>query len=159
MFAAIQELNQNLEQQAKLYHELKQLAELKQRALIQSNIYELEALTIHEEQLILAAGRLEQERLNWSEEFGQLLGEEPEELTLTKLAEQYPQLQKVREDLESVVGELQTIHESNAQLLHQALRVVDFTMNLFTRQEGTTYSRPGNPEHNTVRLSLLDKKI
>ncbi len=103
---------------------------------------------------------MEKERLQWAEHIGRDLGKAPEDLTLAELAEHFPVLEGVRLDLDRVVGELQEIHEINAQLLQQAMKVVEFTVEMFTHQEKNIYTHPNQKENEEkVKLHLLDRRI
>ena len=157
----IQQLNDNLKTQARIYGELKQLAEIKQQALVKNNLHELEAVTVREEQLLLEAARLEKERQMWAEQIAQHMGKSPENITLVELAERYPQLKEVKTDLENVITNLKEVHELNTQLLKQAIKIVDITLGVLTAQpSGNLYNRPGKKESepkNTVRF--LDRSI
>lgn len=156
----IQPLHDNLTKQVVVYRQLKELADLKQKALVANNLQELEAVTVREEQLLLEASHLEKERLLWADEMSQMTGKSAEELTLTELAEKYPQLTDVKEDLETVVKSLVDVHELNAQLLKQAMSIVNFTMGMLTQQDKNIYQKPGikeNPKSST--LQILDQKI
>ncbi|MDA8227657.1 MAG: flagellar protein FlgN [Desulfitobacterium hafniense] len=156
----LQKLKQNLEVQTAVYSELCKLAELKREALVSNKLNELEAIVVREEQLLLKAGHLEKERLLWAEQIGKTMGKAPEDLTLAELAERYPVLQSVREDMDQVVSNLQEKHELNTQLLHQAMKVVDFSLGLMTHQTGTTYNRPGQKEPEVPKKArLLDRSV
>ena len=79
---------------------------------------------------------------------------------MAELAEHFPVLEGVRLDLDRVVGELQEIHEINAQLLQQAMKVVEFTVEMFTHQEKNIYTHPNQKENEEkVKLHLLDRRI
>lgn len=157
----IQHLNDNLKSQARLYSELKQLAEVKQQALVKNNLHELEAVTVREEQLFMEAARLEKERLMWAEQIAREMGKSPESITLVELAERYPQLKEVKADLENVITNLKETHELNNQLLKQAIKVVDITLGVLTAQpSGNLYNRPGKKEsESTNSIRFLDKSI
>jgi flagellar biosynthesis/type III secretory pathway chaperone len=157
----IQHLNDNLKSQARIYSELKQLAESKQQALVKNNLRELEAVTVREEQLLMEAARLEKERLLWAEQIAQTMGKPPEKITLSELAERYPQLQGVKAELENVITNLKEVHELNTELLQQAVKVVNVTFGMLTTpQTGTMYNRPGHKEKDIPqRVRFLDKSI
>lgn len=160
MSEVLQNLEDNLKRQVTLYDELNTLEGYKQKALIKSNLPELERLTVQEEQLLIAAGHLENERVLWAEQIGSELGKAPEDLTLAELAEHYPLLQGVRMDLDRSVRSLQEIHEINTQLLQQAMKVLDFTVGMLTHQEKNTYHHPTNSKENEgPKLHLLDRRI
>lgn len=161
MSEILQKLEDNLKRQVALYDELNALEGHKQKAIIKSNLQELEAITVREEQLLIEASRLEKERLLWAKQIGHDLGKAPEDLTLAELAEHYPILQEVRLDLDRAVGALQGIHEINTQLLQQAMKVVEFTVGMLTHQEKNTYHHPTNlkEDESSPKLHLLDRRV
>lgn len=156
----IKPLKDNLEKQVQIYSELKNLADIKQKALVTNNLQELEAVTVREEQLLLEAAHVEKERLLWIDQMTQKEGKPADELTLSELADRYPELNDVKGKLETVVTGLMEVHELNTQLLKQAMNIVNFTLGLLTHQDKNTYQKPGkngNTESKTLRF--LDKKI
>ncbi|MBC2723264.1 flagellar protein FlgN [Desulfosporosinus sp.] len=161
MSEILRNLEDNLKCQVALYDELNTLGGHKQKALIKNNLQELEAITVREELLLLEGSRLEKERLLWAEQIGLDLGKAPEDLTLAELAEHYPNLQEVRKDLDRAVGALQGIHETNTQLLQQAMKVVEFTVGMLTHQEKNTYHHPTNlkEDEGIPKLHLLDRRV
>ncbi len=160
MVDELKNLNDNLKTQARIYAELNELARQKQQALINNDLHNLEAITVQEEQLLLKAARLEKERLMWAEQIGLEMGKASEELTLTELAEHYPELREVQVEIDNVVTQLREAHEINTHLLQQALKVVDFTLGLITQQQETTYNHPGRKEIKSKnRAHLLDRSV
>ena len=160
MSEVLQNLNENLREQVERYNELLTLEGHKQKALIENNLQEIESITAQEESLIIMVNRLEKERLLWAEQIGSELGKTPEDLTLAELAEHYPALDGVSNDLDQVVGHLQEIHGINSQLLHQALKIVDYTVGLLTHQESNTYTYPGQKENEeNKKRHLMDWRI
>lgn len=156
----LRSLNDNLKQQVALYEELNVLEKEKQKALIENKLQEIEEITAQEEELLLGASHLEKERLLWAEHIGRNLGKAPEDLTLAELAERFPVLEGVRLDLDNVVGRLQTVHEINAQLLEQSMKIVEFTVGMLTHREKNTYTHPNRKENEENRkLHLLDWRI
>lgn len=156
----LQNLNNNLKTQARIYAELNELARQKQQALTNNNLHNLEAVTVQEEQLLLEAARLEKERLIWAEQIGLEMGKASVDLTLIELAEHYPELREVQIELDNVIIQLRQAHEINTHLLQQALKVVDFTVGLITQEQETTYNHPGRKETNTAsRAHLLDRSV
>ena len=156
----LQNLNENLKQQVKLYEELYDLEQEKQKALIKNKLQEIELISARQEPLLLGASRLEKERFLWAEHIGRELGKSPEDLTLAELAKHFPLLEGVRLDLDRVVGQLQEIHEINTQLLQQGIKVVEFTVGMLTHQEKNTYHHPSVKEkEGPQKLHLLDRRI
>lgn len=159
MTEVLQSLKDNLKRQVTLYEEFNAQEKNKQKALLQNNLQEIEAITAREEQLLLEAGRLEKERLLWAEHIGRDFGKAPEELTLAELAEHFPVLEEVRLELERVVCGLKELHEVNTQLLQQAMKIVDFTLGMITYKEKNTYTHPRHKENEGTKLHLLDRRI
>ena len=157
----ILQLNDNLKRQAALYNELKIYAQQKQQALIKNDLHTIEALTLREEQLILEASRLEKERLQWAEGIAKQLGKSPESITLSELAEHFPELKEVKKEMESVLTNLKEVNDLNTELIKQAIKVVDLTLSLITAQpQGTVYGRPGGKENEPKKdVHFLDRSI
>lgn len=156
----IQELNDNLKRQTALYDELKNFAQLKQQALIKNDLHEIEAITLREEQLIMEAARLEKERLQWAEEIAKLFGKTPEEITLSELSERFPELSEVKKELEKVLSGLKEVNELNNQLLQQAIKIVELSLNVISAPvQSNVYNRPGEKETEHNPLRLIDKSV
>ncbi len=154
-------LNDNLNRQTSLYEKLSGLAKQKQKALIQSELSEIDRITGLEEKLIVEAGRLEQERQRCSEQIGKTMGKPVAEMALSELADIFPELKEVQLQLEKVLQQLRETHEINAELLKQAIQIVNYTVNLMTRPEETTYGLPGKKTTPVVnhQVHLLDKSV
>lgn len=160
MTALVQSLKDNLERQVSLYTQLADLAEDKQQSLVKNSLAELESVTAQEELILTQSIRLEQERLAWAEQFGREIGKRPEDITIVELAEQYPELTEVRSELEQVIVRLQQLQEVNSLLLQQALSIVNYTVDLLTRQGETTYAPPGRKTNEDIkRIHILDRSV
>lgn len=156
----IQLLHDNLTKQVEVYRELKELADLKQKAIMNQNLQELEAVIVREEQLILEVSHLEKERLLWGDQMSQIWGGSGEELTLSILTVRYPELNDVKQELETVVTGLMDVHELNTQLLQQAMNIVNFTVEMLTHQDKNIYQKPGKKENQgSSTLRILDHRI
>ncbi|WP_425806923.1 flagellar protein FlgN [Desulfitobacterium sp. Sab5] len=155
----IKPLKDNLEKQVQIYSELKKLADIKQKALVANNLQELEAVTVREEQLLLEAAHVEKERLLWIDQMTQKEGKPADELTLSELADRYPELNDVKGKLETVVIDLQDVHDLNTQLLKQAMNVVNFTVGMLNHQDKSIYQKPGQRENKrSSNLRIFDQK-
>lgn len=153
------ELEENLKSQLMLLKELQKLATQKKEALIQNNIQEIDNITIQEEKVLFSISNCEEARLACAEQFGKDMGKEPEKLTLAELALKYTQLSPVYRELKATMEELQEIQSINSQLIDQALKMVNFTVNLLTPNETNTYQRPTQKDTVISKLHLLDKRI
>ncbi|MGI6119611.1 MAG: flagellar protein FlgN [Desulfosporosinus sp.] len=159
MSQVLYKLNENLKLQLTIYEEFNTLEREKQKALIENNLHEIELITAQQETLLLSASRLEKERLLWIEPIGHELRKAPEELTLAELAEHFPVLEEVRLELDRVVGQLHEILEINTQLLHQAMKIVNFTLGMLTNENKNTYTNPKHKENERTIQNLLDRRI
>ena len=160
----IQSLKDNLEGQAVVYKQLHALEQEKKDALIKNNIQDIETITAREQKLLRTVNRLEGERLSCVKEVAHALERTPEEMTLAELAESFPVLSGVRADLEQVVWQLREIQSMNAQLLIQAMRVVNYTLDLLTYEQGNTYGPADvktnrSYDDNNKKKQLIDWRI
>ncbi|KLU65886.1 FlgN protein [Desulfosporosinus acididurans] len=160
MSEVLEDLDRNLKEQVAYYTELNGLEIGKQKALIENDIQKIDEFTAREEQLLLVANRLEEDRLLFTKQIASVLGLETKDLTLAVLANRFPVLQGVRLELEKEVRELQKIHRLNTQLLKQSMKIVEFTIGLFTYQGSHTYSHPQQKIQDTNKvLHFLDRRI
>jgi len=132
-------LKDNLEQQVAVFEQFYAMEIEKKDALVQNSIRDIETITTRQEKLLKTAGRLENERLSWVKQIARDLERTPEDLTLTELSGCFPVLNEIRPDLERIVRQLQEIQEINAQLLTQAMRLVNYTFDLLTHEQSQTY--------------------
>ncbi|HHV63600.1 MAG TPA: flagellar protein FlgN [Peptococcaceae bacterium] len=149
----------NLKRLTACYRKLVGLEELKQQALVNNKISEIEVITAQEEKILFEVSRLEEERLHWADFFGQEIGKKAEEITLADLEEKYPELHTVREELEEEISCLKKWHETNTKLLENAVNLVNFTLQALTGDRQTTYTNPANKKEKAKTFNLIDKSI
>ncbi|UWG98302.1 flagellar protein FlgN [Dehalobacter sp. DCM] len=157
----VADLENNLKQQITIYRRLVELEQEKQKALVENVIEKIDTITAQEETILLEVGHLEEKRLHWAEFFAKETQKNSDDITLTDLSANFPSLESVRIDLESVIGELRNLHEVNTQLLENAVKLVNFTVRLLTNDRQTTYSNPGD-KGNRVQpnsLKVIDRSI
>lgn len=161
MTEIIQNLENNLRSQTQGYKKLTHLEKEKQHALVNNKIQEIEVITAQEEKILIEVSRLEEDRLRWAEFFGKEIGKKAEEITLTELAENYPVLDGVREELEAEILELKNLHETNARLLESAVNLVNFTIETLTGEMKATYSNPADKSgrKGSKNISFIDKSV
>ena len=140
----ISRVEHNLKTQLAVYSELREMAVLKQQALVSNKIKELDALVTSEEVLIMQTARLEEERLELAQAIAEDLGVPMEEVTLSRLAVSYPQFSALQNQIEELILEIQDKNALNTELINQAMSIVEFSLNLLTRQQEQTYSRSVN---------------
>jgi len=160
MSDVLQNLSDNLKRQVALFEEFNEREKDKQKALIENNLPVIRAITAQEEKLLLQANELEKERCLLMEQIGCEFGKPAADFTLANLIDQYPELEGVRLELDRVVRRLREIHELNAKLLRQSMKVVDFTVGMLTHQTSNTYTHPRRKEiEGSAKLHFLDRRI
>ena len=155
----INELNENLEAQLMLFKEFTRLGHLKKEALVHNNLQELDAVTLQEEKLLLQLGVIEENRLSWITLISETLGKNPLEVTLAELTKDYPELNNVYNKLEKTIEDLRQIHNLNSQLIDQALKTINFSINLFNPTEKNIYKNPEQKDVINPTVHLVDQKI
>lgn len=157
----VADLESNLKQQITIYRHLVKLEQEKQQALVDNVIEKIENITAQEEKILLEVGSLEEERLDWAEFFAKETGKSAEEIYLTDLVNNYPELEPIRGELERVIDELRQLNETNTKLLQNAVNIVNFSFNLLTTDRKSTYSNPADQavKRKDANRSLIDRNI
>ena len=163
MSEGIQRLVHNLKQQIAVYEQIYALEQEKKDALVRNNIQDIENVTARLGKLLRTVGRLENERISCVESVARDLGRTPEDLKLAELSGHFPVLNEVRPGLEHVVRQIQDIQSTNAQLLIQAIRVVNYTLDLLTYEQGHTYAPPdaktNRSYEETKKKQIMDWRV
>lgn len=129
-----------LKEQIKGYQALLDLAQRKRLALIGNEIQTLDNLNKEEHSIIIGATKLERKRLEIISSLSGILGSGIESYTLQEMTEKAPepfqgQLSDVYQELNTIVDELNKINEENSNLIEQALKIVNFTINTIAQSE------------------------
>lgn len=162
----MKQLLANLTDQKNLYIILLEKAEKKQKAIIANDLESIEILNKEEEILIREISTLESDRINHIQDNPDLYGTDALSLTLDELKERFPQgmqalIDKETKALMEVLGKLKETNSENAELLQQALRFVNVTINTITGADAdNSYSKDKAKEgaKNKAR-NLVDRKI
>lgn len=162
----MKQLLANLTDQKNLYIILLEKGEKKQKAIIANDLESIEILNKEEEKLIREISTLESDRINHIQENPDLYGADALSLTLEELKERFPQgmqalIDKETKALMEVLGKLKETNSENAELLQQALRFVNVTINTITGADAdNSYSKDKTKEgaKNKAR-NLVDRKI
>jgi len=127
-----------LEKENGEYEKLVELARQKKKALVKSDIAELERVTEQEQEVSGALRNLEIRRDAVLKDMSDVLGKQFEEMTITRLIgylEQQPKeqerLSKVRAKILTTGNCLQEWNRRNEELLNHALEMVEFDLTLF----------------------------
>jgi len=162
----MKQLLTNLGEQKNQYKILLEKAKEKQQAIIQNDLEAIESLNQKEEELIKSISALESERISHIENSPEIYGENPLSLTLEELKEKLPEgvralIDKETKELMEVLKELRDLNSENAELLKQALRFVNVTINTITgADESNSYSKGKKKEGPPSKgRNLVDRKI
>ncbi|NCD04331.1 MAG: flagellar protein FlgN [Clostridia bacterium] len=162
----MKQLLENLIEQTNQYKILLGKAREKQQAIIQNNLEAIESLNKEEEKLIKDISTLESQRICHIENNPEIYGDDALSLTLEELKSRFPEgvqalIEKETKELMQVLGELRDTNSENADLLKQALRFVNVTINTITgADESNNYSKDKKREGAQSKArNLLDRKI
>lgn len=138
MASLMDNLVEILEKENGEYEKLVELAQQKKKALVKSDIAELERVTEQEQEVSGALRNLEIRRDAVLKDMSDVLGKQFEEMTITRLIgylEQQPKeqerLSKVRAKILTTGNRLQESNRRNEELLNHALEMVEFDLTLF----------------------------
>ena len=138
MASLMDDLLDVIEQEDNHYRKLIELSTEKKDAIIKADIRRLEDITNEEQDVTSILKNLETRRSGVLSDMADVLGQDPETLTVRKmigLLEKQPKEQKVlselRDRLRHTLDEMSVVNEQNRVLLEQALEMVNFDLTLF----------------------------
>ena len=153
-----------LKEQRLLYEELLKKAQNKQEAIVKNNLELIEALNREEDKLIIEISAAEKERIRYIEDNPEIFGADVLKMTMEELKKVLPEdilpdFEQETEMLLGVLKELKAINAENAELIKQALRIINVTINTIAGAEGSPgYGRDNNTQAAKNR-NLFDRKI
>lgn len=137
MASLMEELIETLSAEEIVYRELIPVEEDKTRAIIANDLDSLQDITVREHDLVDRTSALENRREQIAKDIATVLGKNPKIITLEQIAEvlknqpeDQRKLQEVHDRLRQTVKRLQDINEQNKELLHEAIEMVEFNMNV-----------------------------
>lgn len=154
-----------LDEMVALYQALVRLAEEKRAVLVAGNAPALETITRQEELLIIQAGKLDAQREKLIGRIAAAHGLSPEELTLAKVGEladgeTADRIAALGGELRAALEKLAPLNELNTQLIEQALKIIQYNINVLTQASaGPTYGPPQGAGQPAARRTLLDTKV
>ena len=138
MASLMDDLLDVIEQEDNHYRKLIELSTEKKDAIIKADIRRLEDITNEEQDVTSILKNLETRRAGVLSDMADVLGQNPETLTVQKmigLLEKQPKEQKalseLRDRLRHTLDEMSVVNEQNRVLLEQALEMVNFDLTLF----------------------------
>ncbi|MCL2564836.1 MAG: flagellar protein FlgN [Defluviitaleaceae bacterium] len=136
MAGLINELLTILKEQTRSYDELLVLSREKRRVIIENDVDMLGKITQAENSIIGQTQKAENRRLEVMDNIATVLAQNPEELTLTKLAElikgqeEYDELVELGKTLKATLDNLKEENDRNTVLIQSSLDYIEFTVNL-----------------------------
>lgn len=148
----VNKLIETMQKEYEAYQDILKIAKNKTEVVVEGKINELKSLTNAEQVLVLQLGKLEGTRESIVEEIAKLLGENPDELTISGLLKHVTGrfaagLQEYQKKMTDVVKELRNVNSLNQRLIQDALEYINFSVNLFSnlRGEANVYGSDGKP--------------
>ncbi|MBP2664471.1 MAG: FlgN protein [Firmicutes bacterium] len=149
-----------------LYQGIVKLSESKRVILVSGgNPKELEVITKQEEILILQIAKIEKVRGSIIQEIAAEHNLDCKKITLSQIqvlvkgdaAERFVQ---ISDKLSTIVTELSTLNEANTKLLQQAMKFVNFNINILAQNTSDpTYAPQGQPDKPAQARSFIDQKV
>jgi len=150
-----------LEAETALYGELLQLGEQERSAVVADDPRWLNALVADKERVLVEVARVEAARQDWMAVWTAAHGL-PGETSLADLARRLPaadaaRLNVVRKDLLERVRDVAEMNHRNHELLRSALRIVNRSIEAFSRIGGAGY-KPNGERAPASRTMVLDRR-
>ena len=163
MSKTIHQIKEALRQEKNLYEALLELPDQKTLMVVRNKVRDLEQLTLKEQQFIREMGRFEQIRQSLLGHFAQEkeLTEVPQNLSalLSFLSEEdAAEIEQLRQDLISVIGEIGEKNRLNETLINQSLDIIQLNLELLTQDENTNpYGKKADTKNKQSR-QIFDAK-
>ncbi len=148
----------------RIYQELLALSKQKKNLLVAGKPAELEMLVKQEEIMIIRAGKIDMARQQVLIRIVNEGTSDRSELTLSALIDLAPEkmtagLRRISQEFERVLVELKEQNALNTLLIKQALKLVNFNINLLTQNSvGPTYSPYGSHGQSVQGRTMFDRK-
>jgi len=153
-----------LSEMVALYRVVLELSRKKSETIIAAKTQDLEVLTRQEELMIIQIGKMETARIKLMRQLVAECGLPAETVTFSQvqgLAEPSvaKRLAKIAEDFDTTLGELAPINLLNTELIQQALRYVNFNINILTQSAASATYAPQGHENQASQMRLVDRKV
>lgn len=157
-----QELIHWLEQTLHCYEELLNLGKSKKQTLVANQVMELGLISQREEKITLQLTKMDSRRIQLTRQIAEQNGLIDKTVKLKAIepfaAESYrSKLVAVRQNLQKTMEELAAVNELNSNLLQQAMKIVNFNINLLARTTtAPTYAAQGGQDAHS--RTFIDRK-
>lgn len=137
MASLIEELIDTLDREDRLYADLIPIQEEKIRAIVANDLDALRRLSNDEQKLVDEVGNLEKKRVRVINDVATVLGKVSGTMNLEQIIQtlksqpkEQKQLQELHDRLRRTVARLQELNIQNKKLLNEALKMVEYNMNV-----------------------------
>lgn len=161
----IRQLINILNQENDIYETLYKISNNKKDLIIGGKVTELENIVKIEQSLVIKISKLEAKRENIVGELCGLLGQKPENITISWLASKLgametEQLKACQDKMLKNITELKDNNELNSKLIKNSLEYIDFSINMMTSID-TVSNNYGSSGHSgdTKKRNLFDVKL
>ncbi len=138
MASLMDNLVEVLEEENTQYEKLVELSKSKKRAIIKTDVVELEKITEQEQEVSGLLRNLDNRRDAVLKDMADVLGKDFKEMTITKLIgylggqpKEQERLSEIRAKILTTGNQMQECNRRNEELLNQALEMVEFDLTLF----------------------------
>ncbi len=161
----VRQLVNILNQENDIYDTLFKISNNKKELIIGGKVNELENIVKIEQSLVIKISKLEDEREKVVGELCSLLGQKPEDVTISWLTnklgtEEASQLKVCQEKMVKKINELKDNNELNSKLIKNSLDYIDFSINMMTSIDtvSNNYGMTGQ-SGDTKKRNLFDVKL
>lgn len=148
-----------------VYQKIVNLTKEKTGLLVQGDVQKLEVLLTQETELLIQAGKLEKQRDSLINEWSAAAGWQRAEVTTQFIVGQLAApvkeaVEKEAQDLKILLDELRALNKTNSELIEQALRFVNYSLEIMSGPDvsGMTYGSNGNMG-DRQSYKVLDQKV
>ena len=163
--ALIVKLIEIVNAEIRLFHQLHELLQREQGAIVGDDIEAIEASVEAQQEVAQQARLLEVERVQVVQELSLRLDMEPDNVTLSRLLEviegdRGAELGRMRDTMRELNEKIRATNENNAFLVRQSMRYTDRCLDILTGQTaaGGMYGQFGKARKNGRGRSLLNQK-
>lgn len=131
------ELMSVLTEEKNIYDELLEISKNKKNIIVEGNVNELEKITKTEQSIMIELSKLEDRREDNIQRIADIIGIEPQNLTISKLAEHVDhetgkKLRDMRDTIMKVLKELKDLNALNSKLINSSMEYIEFSLGLLT---------------------------
>lgn len=161
----VEQLVEILNQENEIYDTLSKISNNKKDLIVGGKVQELDTIVKLEQALVVRISKLEGEREKVVGELCALLGQKPEDVTVSGLSEKLgekdsAQLKACQEKMLTKIFALKNANDLNSRLIKNSLEYIDFSINMMT-SIGSVSNNYGSSGYSgdTKKRNLFDMKL